>query len=90
MIEKRRQVRRASDQAIIEAASHLLRSAGKRQRDRLTRPEAADRLGISITTLDRLAKKGRLRPLRVLGPKGRACIRYVLDELEQYERQYQS
>ena len=54
----------------------------------LTRPEAAKALRIGVATLDRLAARGRIRPVRIPSPTGgRPMVRYTPAEIDRFLRQ---
>lgn len=87
--EKRVTARRASDRAIVEAAKLLL-SEGSKKADLLTREDAAERLSVGVSTVDRLTKKGRLRSVRIPSPSGgRPTVRYRVDEIDRFVEQHQ-
>jgi len=65
-------------------------SAGDRSA-KLTRQEAAARLRIHPHTLDRLAQRGYLKPIRYPSPTGgRPTVRYLVTEIERFERESES
>ena len=65
--------------AILTLAVSLASDKGKRTG--LTTREAAEFLGIGVTTVKELCRDGRLKPTRI----GR-CVRFNADELETFQR----
>ncbi len=62
-----------------------------RKNEKLTRTEAAQRLGVHPHTLDRWAERGFLHPMRYPSPSGgRPTIRYSVAEIERFERESES
>jgi excisionase family DNA binding protein len=79
-----------SDKAMLQAAKLLIGDSAAAN-DLLTREEAAKRLSVGVSTIDRLVKKGRLRSVRIPSPSGgRATVRYRVDELNRFVEQHQA
>ena len=60
---------------------------GKQGKRLLTATDAADYLGISITTLNRMTKEGKLVPYRTLGGHRRYSLTMLDEYLENSQRQ---
>ena len=76
--------------AVLQKLNNIERNQRWASRLRLNRVEAAEYLGVSVWTLDKLRKEGHIRPVKLTRGKGKgARLGYLRDELDRYLRKNQ-